>query len=383
MANDNQFKSAFRAKVKIGGVNISFDDMIDLTVSSQLNLPDAFSLKLGSTGTVKHDVLPNIKLTDRIEAQLNYVGDSPDFAFVGELTRVEPITSRHGVQGGFTVLVGYNAMHGLTRGKRSTTYLNQTDKDIVEQILQNNSACKLTAEFCKDPPKIKHEHVYQHNKSPLQFLLDRAKRTGHFVLVRDGKLLYKKRDPTPSGYKLKAAVARKEGDDDGKTISLDHFVPVLSTARQVTEVIVRTWNPRTRKELIGKAPKSGAGQGGAQLGSQDGKSAIEERYPDSVLVHTNTVFHSQDEGDALAAAILDECMLSYVQAQGCVPGDPRLKPGMVVEIVTGNKQNDGKYFLTAVQHRYLAGDDLPYKTFFSARRDAIEEPDPDASTLGT
>ncbi len=382
MPNANPKKTAFRAKVKIGSVDIPFDDMIDLSISSELNLPDAFALTLGSSPRVKKEILPNLKLQDRIEAHLNYQLDEPDYAFIGELTRVEPISSERASQGGFTVLRGYNAMHGLARGKRSFTYLNQTDKEIVDKVLQRNSALKLSADFGKEPPKIKYEHVYQSNKSDLQFILDRAKRTGYFVLVRDDKLLYQKRDPTPSPLKLKLVTARKQGDD-ANVISLEDFVPRLSTAHQVTEVIVRAWDPKKRKEIIGKAPKSGAGKGGAQLGSKTGADAVQERYPDSVRVMAGNIsVSSQDEAEEVAAAILDECLLSYVQADGSVPGDPRLKPGMVVTIETGNKQFDGKYFLTRVRHRYRTGDRHPFTTDFYASRDAVEEPDPNAKPLG-
>src|SRR5437868_4437311 len=102
MANDQPKKTAFRAKVKIGGVDIPFEDIIDLAISSELNLPDAFSLTLGSSPTAKREILPKLKLTDRIDAHLNFVGDEADYAFIGELTRIEPISSERGSQGGFT-----------------------------------------------------------------------------------------------------------------------------------------------------------------------------------------------------------------------------------------------------------------------------------------
>jgi hypothetical protein len=71
-----------------------------------------------------------------------------------------------------------------------------------------------------------------------------------------------------------------------------------------------------------------------------------------------------------------------VQAVGSVPGDPRLKPGIVVEVQRGDTQFDGKYFLTSVRHRYRPGDDHAYSTDFEAQRDAVEAPDPDAPTGG-
>jgi uncharacterized protein len=371
-------RTAFRAEVKVGSVTIQFPDIIELVVVRELNLPDSFSMTLGGSAKVQED-LPKIKLHDKIEAKLFYSGDSPDVAFIGELVRIEPIASARGSAGAFTVLRGYNSMHGLARGKRSRTYLNQTDKQIVEKVLQENSALKLKADFGKEPPKIKYEHVYQHNKTDLQFLLDRATRVGYFILVEDEKLKYQKRDPTPSGIKLRKRRPRQPGDEDEKIIELDDFVPRLSTSHQVTEVHVRAWNSKMRKELIGKAPKESSS---ASMGSETGKAAIQERFPDSLVVHWKTPFDSQEEGDAIAAAILEERQLSYVTADGTGPLEPRLKPGITVEVDNRDPQFDGKYWLTRVRHRYrmtpsadgaAAFIEGGARTDFHAKRDATDK----------
>jgi phage protein D len=371
MADNPVGTSEFSAEITIGSLKIDKNDIIDLVVTTELNLPDAFVLTLGSSENVKKKVVPKLKLHDLIDCKIHFNNDLPDLAFKGELTSHEP-SNKYGSKG-YTELRGYNSMHGLTRGKRSFTYLNQTDKEILEKVLQRNSQLKLSAEFCKEPPKIKHEHVYQANKSDLQFILDRATRSGYHVFVRDDKLHYKKRNGTPEKHKLKSSSFRKAGDDKD-IISMEGFTPRLSTSHQVTQVIVRTWNPKTRKELIGKAPKDSSG-GGATMGGETGKKAIEERYPDSIMVHTKTAFYSQDDGDAVAQAILDERLLSYVTAEGNTPGDPRLKPGQIVEVECDNKQFDGKYFITSVTHRYRSFDGSQFQTLFAAKRDAVEAPD--------
>jgi phage protein D len=378
MGNDNPQKTAFRASLKIGSVNVPFDEIIDLSIVSEVHAADRFEVTLGSTERVKKDILPKLTLHHPVEVRLYFSGDQPDVAFMGEYTRIQPISSERGVQGGYTQLHGHNAMHGLSRGKRTKSYVNMTHKEIVEQVLQDNSALKLTCDFGKTPPSIKREHVMKCNKSDLQFILDLAVNTGYYTLVRDGKFLYQKRDPTDSGYTLRRTAAREPGDDS-KIISLEDFVPRLSTAHQVTQVICRTWDSKNRCELIGKAPKDSTGEG-ATLGSESGAAAVQERYPDSVLVHWKSAFHSQEEGDEIAAAILEERNLSYVEADGSVPGDPRLKPMMHVQVVTGNKQFDGKYFITRVRHRYRSGDPHPFKTDFHAKRDATAKPDPDSAT---
>src|SRR5690348_14735943 len=103
MANDEPRDTAFRAKIKIGSIDIQFDDVVDLQVISELDAPDAVILTLGSTERVQKDVLPKLKLTDKIDVKLHFSGDEPDYAFLGELTRIEPVFSERGRQGGYTV----------------------------------------------------------------------------------------------------------------------------------------------------------------------------------------------------------------------------------------------------------------------------------------
>jgi len=369
MAADNPNKARFQSQVTVGSEQIAQTEIFDLVITSEVDHPDSIAITLTRDGATAH--ASKMKVTDDFKVKLTQVNDEQDWAFSGELSGVEPVFSPTGKSGGNLVIRGLNAMHALTRGKRSVAYTKGddgvTDKDIIDQVLQRNSALKLTADYGGNEPTIKYPHVYQHNQTDLEFIRHRASRLGYWTLVRDKKLLFQKRPTTPSGMKLVLNAPRTPGDDANQ-IALERFVPRVSTAAQVTQVKVRCWNPETRKELIGIAPQSGSSQ---SLAANDGKSAISDKHPDSIVVRTDIPFSSLDEGNQIAASILNERQLGYVTAEGTVPGDPRLKPGLIVEMSTGNPICDGKYFITYVRHSYRThGNETRFVTDFRAKRDA-------------
>src|SRR6185436_18807178 len=114
-----------------------------------------------------------------------------------------------------------NKLHLLARGKKSVSYTNVTDKDIVDKVCLAHS---LSADYGSAPPATSYTHVYQHNQTDLEFLRLRAARSGFELWVVGDKLFFRKRDDSDSGVKLKL------GADGG----LQRFLPRLSTADQVS-----------------------------------------------------------------------------------------------------------------------------------------------------
>ncbi len=378
----------FVGTIKIAGKPVRDYDVIEVTITSELDRPDSFAVTLGLSTEVT-ELLKDLKLTAPIEVRTGYHGDDgDDAAFIGEVTGVEPIHAPTGSDGGYTVVRGLNGLHALSRGKRSCAYSQLpgkqiTDQDILLEVLKRyKSSFNPTPDYGeadhKKPPEIKYSHVYQHNQSDLEFVRHRAARIGYYVLVRrdkdtkKDKLLFQKRTATPSSVRLVLNAPRVgKGSDGEQTVAMTRFVPSLSTANQVTKVRVRCFNPKTRMELICEAPESGSG---ALLGGKAGKAAIEEKHPESALVRSDIPFESVDEGKAIAASILDERLLSYVTAEGTTPGDPRLKPGLVVKVSTNLNPNDkGKdepYLITYVRHWYRSKGQEAYTTDFRCKRDA-------------
>jgi hypothetical protein len=144
-------------------------------------------------------------------------------------------------------------------------------------------------------------------------------------------------------------------------------------------VRVRAFCPSTRAEMICTYPK---GSDTSLYGDgTDGTAATQEKHKDAPVVRCDVPFETTEEGDALAKAIAMERRLNYISVEGSVPGDPRLKAGLVVTVKSGEstaagqgKYNvDGKYFVTSVCHWYRSKSSKPYTTDFTAHRDAVDD----------
>ena len=102
-----------------------------------------------------------------------------------------------------------------------------------------------------------HKYILQRNESNLGFLKRLAARNNCQLRVEPGKLLFKKADGGGYGYTLNTNTG---------LISLNMS---YNSSDMVQNVVVRSWDIMTKKEIVGKASASdiqniGSGQAGAQ-----------------------------------------------------------------------------------------------------------------------
>ena len=132
---------------------------------------------------------------------------------------------------------GYDRSHRLHKGRKTRTFLQQKDSEIAEQIA---GEVGLTGEVVDS--KVTHDYVLQANQSDMDFLQERARRLQYEVVVEDKTLHFR-----PVG----------NAESELLTITLDddllEFSPRLSAMRQVSEVAVRGWDPKEKKEIVGQA----------------------------------------------------------------------------------------------------------------------------------
>ena len=74
----------------------------------------------------------------------------------------------------------------LTVARRSATYFDETDSEIIEDLL---SAARLLGDV--EPTKLKHPQMVQFHVTDWDFLLARARANGKVVLPKDDKLVVK------------------------------------------------------------------------------------------------------------------------------------------------------------------------------------------------
>lgn len=342
--------------LKIGGSDASeetMDSLISMEVDDSLLLPDMFSIHLRD---------PRFKWADSgdfepgkaIEITVKEEGSSTTAKLLsGEITALEPLFSQ--VTGPTIVVRGYDQSHRLHRAKHTKTYIQETDSDIAKKIARG---CGLKAKV--DSSREVHEYVSQDNLTDMEFLQDRAQRIGYRMYVEDGTLHFRQAPETESRTPV-----LEWGEN------LLEFDARLTTAQQVTEVTVRGWDPKTKKEIIGRAttPQDTPRVGEQRSGGEAAKRAFNMESKEIVV---NRPVATQAEADALAQSICDEMGNAFIQAHGTCLGNPAVHAGAIVELKGIGKRFSGRYRISHAVHRY---DDRGYTTQFdiSGRR---------ANTLG-
>jgi uncharacterized protein len=356
------------ARVKINGKEVPTDKCSQVIIEQDIDQPDMCSATLSNLvdsegGGEKYT--ETLKQGDAIEVVIGATTDTPAPVFKGEVVGIEPLWDTSGETK--VTLRAFNKLHRLTRTRKSKTFENMSDTDIFKKIATEAS---LSGDV-KGDVNITHKHIYQHHQTDLEFLLERARRINYEIMVDDTKLIWRKRDTSvDSGIKLKWG---KEAS--GAEYSLQTFKARLNTTNQVAEVTVRCWDPSQAKEIVGKAAKP-ANMLGAKAGAEDTNSAFGEQK-----VSYEVPVYNQEEADTIAKSLLEDLAMSYIIGEGQCKGHPKLKPGLVVEIETGDKRFDGKYYITGCSHRYThksggggsGGGAGGYLTMIRVRRNAAKE----------
>jgi uncharacterized protein involved in type VI secretion and phage assembly len=181
--------------------------------------------------------------------------------------------------------------------------------------------------------------VFQHNQTDMAFLTQRAWRIGYECFAYEGKLYFRK--PPTSGTEI----TLKWGED------LVSFLPVMSTAEQVDEVMVKGWDVTKKEAIVGQAK---AGTLYAKNGvSKDGaKQAADFGTGKKIIVDIPVV--SQAEANTLAQARLNEISGAHVQATGFAYRRPDITAGKFVTLEKLGNKFSGTYFVTSARHVFTA-----------------------------
>ncbi len=264
--------------------------------------------------------------------------------FKGEIVGLEMEPTSRGSM--VMIVKAYDKSHRLHRGRKTRSFVQVTDDDIAKKIARE-AGLRPDVESTSEV----YDYVIQDNSTNYRFLRERAERIGFSMWVGDGKLHFR-RVAAPGGQPISL--------EWGKT--LQKFHPALSVGKQVSEVVVRGWNVKEKKAIVGRATN---GRAEAQVGQEkNGGDTAKDAFGDASAVVVNHPVHTQAEADALAQALRDELSGQFVQAEGETTGTPELLPGLQVEIKNVGKRFGGRYFVTSVVH--TISNNAPYKTYFTA-----------------
>lgn len=338
-ADENSRATAAKVKVSIAGTDVPDDELIRFVVDQDLNQPWMAVVTLQNKGNRHSNTHAQ---GDAVEIK---VSDDNKTIFKGEVVGIEPTFEAGGESK--CVIRAFDKLHRLLRGRKSRTFQNQSDNDIVNTVVGDHG---LSAQ-CGSDVNIQHKHVYQHAQTDLEFLRLRASRIGYSVWVEDTTLHFEKpKTDQDSGIEFKISKNPGPGANNHR---IKKFAPRISSAGIVKKVTVRGWDPEKKAEIVGEATASGS-----KLGATNA-AAASNTFGE---VKTFTVDHpiaSVEEAKAIAQAKLDDYSMGYVTGEAECIGNAAYKPGIVVKITVDEEHADdmfnGKYFLTGCAHMYSHG----------------------------
>lgn len=326
--------------------------VIGVTVDDDCELPSMFAIELAGADTQQADI-PWIddqtlfSIGHVVEIKLGYAG-TVESLIVGEITSLEPefVFDRKPT----LIVRGYDRRHRLQRGRKTRTFVQQKDSDIAAQIA---SEAGLTAQTTDS--QVVHDYVMQVNQTDMEFLQERSRRLHYEVIVRDKTLIFR---PVANAD---SAVLTLTFDND-----LLEFYPRLSSASQVSEVTVRGWNPKEKKEIVGRARE---GDEASRMGGQaTGAALAKSKFGAAVGAIGDSPILTQAEADRLAKAKFNTMALSFISGEGVCWGRTDLRPGKVIKIDGIGQRFSGQYYVTSTLHRYTSHQG--YQTHFTVRRTA-------------
>jgi phage protein D len=340
-------------KLRINGSDLSNDakaDLVSVTVLEDVNAAGMFMISLLNWDSLEMRVTwiddKQFQEGNSVEIDMGYL-DNMETLFKGEITGLEPEFPSD--QSPLLTVTGYDRRHRLMGRRKTRTFLNMKDSDIVNQIAGDWS---LRPEV--DDTRVTLDYVLQHNQTDFEFVQDRARRIGYEMVVTDTTLHFRRRKNNGSAVLTL-----------NREVELLDFSARLTTMGQVEEVRVQGWNAKDKKEVVAKSKIGDEHQMG---GSASGPAATRRAFSGTGGTGVDTPVLSQAEADQLAQGWFGEMALSYVEGYGTCIGEPELRAGTLVQIEGLGRRFSGSYYVTSTEHRYRPK--VGYRTAFSVRRNA-------------
>ena len=252
-----RFEVSIGKRQQIGEV---IRDVIQVSYKDNVEEIDSFELTVNNWDAEKR----KFKYSDRdlfnpgqeIALKMGYLGQKAGglrTMLRGEITSLRPAFPSSGQP---TLAVsGLNVLHHFRKEQKSDRYENLTPSQIAERVCKRLSVKFLPPDI--PPLETPYPLMIQDNQYDIVFLIALARDSGYELVVAetagDTAIKFGPRSPSSKPtYKL------------GYGRSLIEFQPTLSVANQVSEVVVRGWDP-VKGEAIDVKVGQGQLSGGAGL----------------------------------------------------------------------------------------------------------------------
>ena len=357
-----------------------------VVVDQHLLLPDMFEITFVEDGTTLASSMITIGTKITIAAGAADSATS-DVLIVGEVTSIEGDYDENVYH---SIVRGYEKAHRLQRARRTRTFMNVSDADIVNQVA---SESQIDTDQIDDPG-VTYEYVAQINQTDWEFLQSRAHELGYQVTFSDGKLSFKMASGSTAGGggglagAAAGAVAGALGLGGKLTFgdNLLWFKPRLSAANIVPEVEVRVWDPKRGDVVVAKhdidsgtahLSKSASDLAGMFDGPFAGLPFTPPSIPGlpslgpsastkgiiSVTRPMNWGSGTDAAADAMAVGIAEMVGSAFAEAEGLARGNPKVNAGAEIDVDNVPDDFKGKWTVTQARHTFQE-DEGGYHTHF-------------------
>src|SRR5574337_470633 len=160
-------------------------ELVSITVDDTVDLPGMFVMEILNSDAASGELIldqQQFAVGNEVEIQLGY-GEDLASVMKGEITGIE-VEFTWSTLPKMTVR-GYDRRHRLQRGRKSRTFLKQTDSAIAKTIAQEAG---LSAET-KDS-RVQYDYLFQANQTDMEFLIERAGRIQYGLTIDDKTLKF-------------------------------------------------------------------------------------------------------------------------------------------------------------------------------------------------
>jgi hypothetical protein len=322
-------------KYLIEVTNVTFEDALDAS--------DRFSFTINDP-TLKWLDSGLFEVGKTVEIKMGYL-DKLTTMILGEVITVRPSFQSDSTPE--IEISGYDLSHQFTRLCKHKTWKNKRDSEVVEEIVRSDRIkYKLKADIKKTEVVL--TEIVQDGETDYTFIRKLADRNFFEFFVRERNLYFgpSKRSEDPITLEYRKSLLR--------------FSPELNIANQVSEVIVRGWNPKTKQEIVGKASSVEQKEGKA------GGDIMKKLYGKVEHIVTDRPVYSQPEADVIARSMFNRLSVGVVRGSAESIGMPEVKAGDDIVLSGLGQKFSQKYFIERTTHSINSSG---YTTTFSVRGD--------------
>jgi phage protein D len=317
-----------KPKLSVDGTPLADDHdrlLTEMVLDDSVSLPDMLDLTFADDNAGFLERSP-FKIGAKVKVVLNAPGQAPS-TFEGECVGLG--AQYHG--GKFQATVrAFDISHRLNRGRMTKTYQDQTASDIVGSILGEHGVVRGKIE----PTTVKFPFLTVANETPFAFLRRLAAEHGLEAVAADNKMHFRKPESTTEPIVLTPG---------GALLSLDIEV---SAADQVKDIVVAGWDPKQKKEIVGRATAAS-------------KAAKINLKPEAIATKMGTTkklvigglpIETQAHANAVAKATAEQQASAFIDVRGTISGHTALRAGGKIKLEGVGKDLGGEFVLSNTRH---------------------------------